>query len=171
METSVLRMPSYKEKPHNFENNERYSQQNTPVDEATGNRRELLNLITQPTRFEILQNIYGHPQQLPSLKEIDYFMVDTSKSTIRNHLDRLIEKGMVEKVALPEEDRTRDNPQKFYGLTEECRTLLKETGLLSAERELQKTTLDTRLTPDVEKYMEAPRPDWGPASPIADDSV
>lgn len=170
-----MRMPKYKDKKQRTEDSKRYGQQDTPIkigaENAMGQRRELLNLITQPTRFEILQNIFGHPEQLPSLKELNYFMPDTSKSTIRNHLDRLIDSGMVAKVPLPEEERTRDNPKKFYGLTEECYNLLKETGLLSAEKALQETTLDTQLTPTVEQYMDAPRPDWGPATPIDDNSI
>ncbi len=150
---------------------EKDSQQDTLLESSTDQRRELLNLVTQTTRFEILQNIFGHPEQLPSLKELDYFMPDTSKSTIRNHLSRLIDKGMVEKVSLPEDEQTRDNPRKFYGLTDECRNLLDETGLLSAEQVLQEATLKTQLTPDVEQYMNAPRPDWPPASPVSEDSI
>lgn len=143
---------------------QRNSDKNTVGGEPTARRRNLLNLITQPTRYEILQNIFGHPKQLPALKEIDYLMPDTSKSTIRNHLDRLIEEGMVAKVELPEEEQTRDNPRKFYGLTQECYDLLDQAGLLRAEEALQETVLQTELTPDVEQYLDAPRPDWGPAS-------
>ncbi|WP_394742228.1 helix-turn-helix domain-containing protein [Natronococcus roseus] len=134
--------------------------------ELAGQRRELLNLVTQETRFEIIQNIVGHPAQLPTLKELDYFMPGVSKSTIRNHLERLVKRGVVEQVELPKDDRTRDLPHVFYGLTEEGREILETADLLRAERSLQETTMKTQLTPGVEKYMEAPRPEWIPARPI-----
>lgn len=131
--------------------------------ELAGQRRELLNLVTQETRFEIIQNIVGHPAQLPTLKELDYFMPGVSKSTIRNHLERLVERGVVEQVELSKDERSRDLPHVFYGLTEIGREILETADLLRAEKSLQETTIKTQLTPGVEKYLNAPRPDWGPA--------
>ena len=34
--------------------------------------RERLNVVTQETRFSLVQDILGHPAQLPTLKELDY---------------------------------------------------------------------------------------------------
>ncbi|EMA29297.1 putative transcriptional regulator [Halobiforma nitratireducens JCM 10879] len=134
-----------------------------------GDRRNLLNVATQETRFEIIQNIVGHPEQLPSLKELDYFIPDTRKSTIRNHLDKLEDAGIVTPVKLPEEERSRDLPRVFYGLTRNGRDVLEEAGLLRAERSLQETTVQTKLTDEVVQYMNAPRPDWDPARPLEAD--
>ncbi len=134
--------------------------------EFVAERRELLNVITQETRFEIIQNIVGHPDQLPTLKELDYFIPGVSKSTIRNHLDQLLESGVVARVELPEDDRSRSLPHVFYGLTKEGREILESADLLRAEKSLQETTMNTRLTEDVERYYNAPRPDWGPANPL-----
>ena len=81
-----------------------------------------------------------------------------SQSTIREHLEILIEDGIVEERMLPDDRRQRDLPWRFYGLTEEGRGLLSEAGLLRAEATLQDmyTRLDT--TPEMHKYAQAPRP-------------
>ncbi|ELY56534.1 putative transcriptional regulator [Natronococcus amylolyticus DSM 10524] len=67
-------------------------------------------------RFKILQKIIGHPEHLPTLKELDYFMLDVNSSTIRNHLETLVDTSLVARVTLPEDQRTRDNPHVFYCL-------------------------------------------------------
>lgn len=129
-------------------------------------RRDRLNVATQETRFRILQKILGHPEQLPTLKELDYFLMGKSESTIRDHLETLSEAGVVTRVELPEERRTRDTPHVFYGLTEEGREALRATGLVETEDVLQEATLRTELRPDVKAYMDAPRPDWAVANPL-----
>lgn len=123
-------------------------------------RRERLNVVTQETRFDIVQNIIAHPHQLPTLKELDFFLGDVRKSTIRNHLDKLEEAGAIARVELDEDNRKRDLPHVFYGLTESAREDLDAIGLLDTERILQETTLRTSVPADVESYMNAPRPDW-----------
>lgn len=166
VETSIIPMNTYDTKADKREPKKTNSQQNTPIEDPKGDRRELLHLVTQSTRYEILQNIIAHPKQLPSLKELNYFIPGTSKSTIRNHLDRLIENELVTKVEISEEEKSRDNPRVFYGLTSGCYDLFEEAGLLRAEKELQEATLDTQLTPDIEQYLNAPRPEWPPANPL-----
>ena len=126
--------------------------------------RNRLNIATQETRFNILQKIIGHPKQLPTLKELDYFMLDVSSSTIRNHLETLVDAGLVARVTLPEDQRTRDNPHVFYGLTEEGRAALKDANLLKAEEVAQEATLSVDVPRDVKGYMQAPRPKWKPAN-------
>lgn len=128
-----------------------------------GERRERLNAATQETRFDILQNIISHPSQLPTLKELDFFLMGVSQSTIREHLETLIDAGVVARIELPEEEQTRDLPHVFYGLTEAGREDLKEIGFLEAEKTLQEVTMRTELRPDVKRYMTAPRPEWDPA--------
>jgi len=128
-------------------------------------RRDRLNVATQETRFQILQKIIGHPKQLPTRKELDYFMRDVSMSTIRNHLDKLIEAGVVAQVELPDDQRTRDNPHVFYGLTEVGRDDLEDANLLLAEDLAQEATLSVEVPADVERYLQAPRPEWKPARP------
>jgi len=121
-------------------------------------QRQRLNTVTQETRFVLIQNIVSHPKQLPSFKELSYVNPSKSLSTIREHLEVLIEDSIVEERVLPDDRRQRDLPWCFYGLTEEGRALLSEAGLLRAEATLQDmyTRLDT--TPELDKYAQAPRP-------------
>ena len=49
--------------------------------------RERLNVVTQETRFSLVQDILGHPAQLPTLKELDY--VNPSKSQTDRKSTRL----------------------------------------------------------------------------------
>lgn len=128
------------------------------IDSTVETQRQRLNTITQETRFVLIQNILSHSKQLPSLKELSYVNPSKSQSTIREHLEILIEEGIVEERVLPDDRRQRDLPWRFYELTEEGRALLSEAGLLRAEATLQDmyTRLDT--TPEIDKYAQAPRP-------------
>lgn len=126
---------------------------------TTERRRERLNTITQETRFVLIQNILSHPEQLPSLKELNYLNPSKSKSTIREHLERLIETGVVAERTLPEDERSRDLPWRFYGLTEEGRDLLGQFDLLGAEETLGELYERLETTAEIDKYANAPRPD------------
>ena len=137
--------------------NGRDESQSSPED-RTESIRDLLNLVTQKTRFVLIQNIVAHPEGLPSLKEIVYANPSKSKSTIRNHLDKLIDAGVVETVELPKEERQRDLPHKFYRLTESGEQFLQEHELLQAEETLEEMHSMLEKTPQIQKYVEAPRP-------------
>ena len=65
--------------------------------------RERLNVVTQETRFSLVQDILGHPSGLPTLKELDYVNPSKSQTTIRQHLQRLVDVGIIEEVLLPED--------------------------------------------------------------------
>lgn len=120
--------------------------------------RSLLNLITQKTRFTLIQNIVAHPEGMPSLKEFVYANPSKSKSTIRNHLDKLIDANVVEVVELPEEQRTRDLPHKFYRLSTWGEEFIKDHDLVRAEETLQEMHSMLEKTPQIQRYIEAPRP-------------
>jgi Fe2+ or Zn2+ uptake regulation protein len=75
--------------------------------------RERLNVVTQETRFSLLQDILGHPSEQPTLKELDYVNPSKSRTTIRQHLQQLVDAGIVEEVLLPEDRRKNDLPYKF----------------------------------------------------------
>jgi DNA-binding transcriptional ArsR family regulator len=106
----------------------------------------------------LVQNILSHPEQLPTLKELDYVNPSKSKSTIREHLETLAENNIVEIVTLPKENRSRDLPHTFYGLTDEGRELLEKFDLLGAEETLGTMYEMLETTPEIEKYASAPRP-------------
>ncbi len=121
--------------------------------------RERLNVVTQETRFSLVQDILGHPSGLPTLKELDYVNPSKSQTTIRQHLQRLVDAGIVEEVLLPEERRRNDLPYKFYGLSEFGRQFLEEHKLLRAEETLQEIYDRIEKTAQIERYENAPRPE------------
>jgi DNA-binding HxlR family transcriptional regulator len=120
--------------------------------------RERLNVVTQDTRFSLVQDILGHPSGLPTLKELDYVNPSRSQTTIRQHLQRIVDAGIVEKVELPEERRQNNLPYTFYGISEEGRRFLEEHRLLRAEETLQEIYDRVEKTAEIERYESAPRP-------------
>ena len=131
-------------------------------------RLESLKAVTQETRFTLIQNILCHPKQQPSLKELSYVNQDKSKSTIREHLGKLIDHGIVEKTELSKGERSRDLPHQFYKLTGEGYEFLREQGLLEAEETLQELYSRVEKSPDVRKYEEAPRPESKDSNDVQD---
>ncbi|MDS0280367.1 transcriptional regulator [Halomicroarcula sp. S1AR25-4] len=120
--------------------------------------RSLLELITQETRFTLIQNIVAHPKGMPSLKELVYANPSKSKSTIRNHLEKLVDADVVETVALPQDERQRDLPHKFYRLSTSGEKFLEKHDLLRAQDTLQEMHAMLEKTPQIQKYIDAPRP-------------
>ncbi|WP_049972575.1 helix-turn-helix domain-containing protein [Haladaptatus cibarius] len=123
------------------------------------NVRKRLNVVTQETRFSLIQDILGHPSQLPTLKELDYVNPSKSQTTIRQHLQQLVDVGVVEEVFLPDEQRQNDLPYKFYGVSDEGRAFLGEHGLLRAEETLQTVYARVEKSDAIERYQTAPRPE------------
>lgn len=121
--------------------------------------RERLNVVTQETRFALLQDILGHPSERPTLKELDYVNPSKSQTTIRQHLQQLVDAGIVEEVLLPEDRRQNDLPYKFYGISESGRQFLADHKLLRAQDTLREIYDRVEKTEDIERYETAPRPD------------
>jgi len=121
--------------------------------------RERLNVVTQETRFALLQDILGHPSELPTLKELDYVNPSKSRTTIRQHLQQLVDAGIVEEVLLPDERRQNDLPYKFYGINESGRQFLEEHKLLRAQDTLRAIYDRVEKTDDIKRYETAPRPE------------
>jgi DNA-binding transcriptional ArsR family regulator len=121
--------------------------------------RERLNVVTQETRFALLQDILGHPSELPTLKELDYVNPSKSQTTIRQHLKQLVDAGIVEEVLLPEDRRQNDLPYKFYGIGEGGRQFLAEHKLLRAQDTLQEIYDRVEKTDEIKRYEMAPRPE------------
>lgn len=121
--------------------------------------RERLNVATQETRFSLLQDIIGHPEGLPTLKELAYVNPSKSQTTIRQHLQHLVDVGIIEEVFLPEEQRRNDRPYKFYGLSDDGRAFLQEHKLLRARETLRAIYDNVEKTDTIERYESAPRPE------------
>ena len=121
--------------------------------------RKRLNVVTQETRFALLQDILGHPSELPTLKELDYVNPSKSQTTIRQHLQQLVDAGIVEDMLLPEDRRQNDLPYKFYGISESGRQFLEEHKLLRAQDTLREIYDRVEKTEAVKRYETAPRPE------------
>jgi DNA-binding HxlR family transcriptional regulator len=100
----------------------------------------------------------GIRRGLPTLKELDYVNPSRSQTTIRQHLQRLVEAGIVEKVELPEDRRQNDLPYTIYGISEEVRRFLEEHKLLRAQGTLRVIYDRVEKTAEIGRYESAPRP-------------
>lgn len=121
--------------------------------------RQQLNVVTQETRFSIIQDILGHPSQLPTLKELAYVNPSKSQTTIRQHLERLIEADIVEAIVLPRDQRRNDLPYTFYGISDDGRRFLEAHKLLRAEDTLRAVYEQVEKPDEIIRYESAPRPD------------
>jgi DNA-binding transcriptional ArsR family regulator len=99
--------------------------------------RELIHFVTQQTRFALINNILQHPEQLPSMYELEELNSSVSDATVYNHIQKLSDAGIVKEVVLGDDQRRQGYPWKFYGLTDEGREFLEEHNLLAAEETLQ----------------------------------
>ena len=122
--------------------------------------RELVHFITQQTRFSLISDILAHPQQLPSMYELEELNPSVSDATVYKHIQKLIDAGIVTEVALDDDQRRQGYPWKFYGLTEDGREFLETHNLLAAEETLQQIYDTIADKPErMIKYENAPRPD------------
>lgn len=130
----------------------------TVVEEEYQERRENLQLVLQESRYVILQYVIGHPQELITLEELDHLVPDRSRSTLHSHLSRLLDADVLERQVLPEEDRQRDLPHVFYGLSDDGEELLERHSLLQPEDTLQELYSKIEKDSRTRKYETAPRP-------------
>ena len=122
--------------------------------------RELVHFVTQQTRFALVNNVLQHPEQLPSMYELEQLNPSVSDATVYKHVQKLIDAGIVEEAALPEDERRQGYPWKFYALTDEGREFLEAHNLLAAEETLQRIYETISDKPEkMVKYENAPRPD------------
>jgi len=119
---------------------------------------DLYHFITQETRYLILQYVLAHPENLPSLEELDH-AIPKGKSTIHEHLGRLRDRGIVDAYELAPERRSRDLPSTFYGLTEYGIHVVEEHGFLDAKGMLQAMYADMNKPERIRRYEDAPRPE------------
>ena len=124
--------------------------------------RNRLNVVTQETRFALLQDVLGHPSELPTLKELDYVNPSKSQTTIRQHLEQLIDADILDKVTLPKVRRKHDLPYTFYGISDSGRQFLTEHQLLRAQETLREIYDRVAKTDDISRYETAPRPENTP---------
>lgn len=117
-----------------------------------------LHVVTQARRYDLVTDILGHPEELPSLSELDYMNPPVERTTIQDHLNRLIDVDVVETVEIPVGKRSRDLPHVFYGLSESGRQLLRDHGLLEEQEAWKDLYARVEKTGTIQKYETAPRP-------------
>jgi len=127
--------------------------------EGLDTQREMLDIATQKTRFTLLQGIISHPEERPSLRELELLNPSLSRTTIHEHLEKLIEVGVVKKVVNPETEDDPNCPSKFYGLTESGQDVLEGTGLFAAADTLKHYYDSLQKTEEHERHESAPRPE------------
>jgi len=122
--------------------------------------RELVHFVTQQTRFALINNILQHPEQLPSMYELEELNPSVSDATVYKHIQKLIDAGIIKEVVLKDGQRRQGYPWKFYTLTDDGRAFLKEHNLLAAEETLQQIYDTISDKPEkMVKYENAPRPE------------
>lgn len=137
---------------------EEYSQRILYAGNLDEDHLSLLNTVTQQTRYTILLDILAHPKQAPSLRELSYFMPDTGRTTIVNHLETLIEWGVVEKRVIPEGDRCRSLPYVFYTISPYGREFIDLHELVPQSlEEMREDYLQIRTSDEITRYQDAPR--------------
>ncbi len=113
--------------------------------------------LAEESRRDIVADIVAHPQSLPSMKELE-FTTGLHRTTVRDHLNTLIDAGVVEVVAFPRGQRTNDQPSKFYGLTESARELFDRNDVF-VEEHWQELYSRVEKPDEVDAAENAPRPD------------
>lgn len=127
--------------------------------EGLDSRREMLDIATQKTRFTLIQGIISHPKELPSLRELELMNPSLARTTIHEHLQKLIDVGVVERVENPETEDDPNYPSKFYGLTDEGQNVLGGTGLFDAADTLKHYYDRVQKTEEHDRHESAPRPE------------
>lgn len=129
--------------------------------EGAGNpldqQRELMDLLSQETRHQIIQAILGHPAHLPSADELNYFSADKTKKSIIDQLDHLQEEGIIDEYTYESNRSTRGLPWKFYGLTKYGIEILGQFNYLRGVPVARAIIQQTRTTEKIQRHMDAPR--------------
>lgn len=128
-------------------------------------RREVMELISQGTRHQIIQTILGHPKHLPTMAELDHMIPGKSYSTIEEAAENLVEGDIVAIYDVSNEEikeaglSARDNPNKFYGLSDEGLQTLDEFKYLRSVPILRAVYDNTTQTEKTQRHQDALRPD------------
>lgn len=136
-----------------------------PVENTTNpldQQRELMDLLSQETRHQIIQVILGHPEHLPSADELDALIADKTIKSITDHLDRLQTAGIIEEYTHESNRSTRGLPWQFYGPAEHGIDVLGEFNYLRGVPMARAVIKKTRTTEKIDRHMEAPRPSLPP---------
>lgn len=119
--------------------------------------RELVALVTQQTRFALVNNTLQPPEQFPSMYELNPSVTD---ATVYQHISKLINLGIAKEVSLDDDQRRQGYSWIFYVLTEGSQEFLEEHNLIAAEEMLQRICdIIADKAKKIVKYDNAPSPD------------
>lgn len=128
-------------------------------------KRDVMGLITQETRHQIIQTILGHPDHLPSMAELDHMIPDKSPASIEEAAYKLVERDVIAICEVSNEAikdaglSARDNPNKFYGLSDLGVQILREFNYLRSVPVLRAVYDNTRQTLKTQRHQNSLRPD------------
>lgn len=116
-----------------------------------------LQKATDKKRADILADIVGHPKGAISVEELAYMNPPLSDDSIRRHLKRLVDVGVVEERIFAPGERERDYPYKFYELSEKARELFDRNGLFPPDP-WQRQYQSVEKTPRIRDIEQMSRP-------------
>ncbi len=117
-----------------------------------------LQKATDKKRADLIADIVGHPNGMPSVEELDYMNPPLSDDAIRRHLDTLASVGVVREREFETGERLRDYPYKFYELTDQARDLFDRNGLFP-EDAWRRQYQSVEKTARIRELEMMPRPD------------
>ncbi|QCJ45997.1 ArsR family transcriptional regulator [Haloprofundus sp. MHR1] len=121
-------------------------------------QRRMRELLSQETRYLIIQLILGHPAHLVSLAELDY-MISKNEAAILDQLERLREVSLLNAYVHKPNASTRNLPSKFWGPTERGVEILYEHNFLRGVPIARAVYEETKKSERVLRHEGAPRPD------------
>lgn len=118
---------------------------------------ELVRLCTQGTRHALLIDMAAHPEQMPSFEELNRANPDRSKSTLSEHLEKLVEHGVVDKFVVPPGQRNRKSSHHFFSISKDGIVFLGHHQLLPDIPKLQAQYDNIDKPDEIEKLEAYPR--------------
>lgn len=97
------------------------------------NAQIALEKATEEPYANLIADIVGHPNSLPSIEELGYLNPSLDRNTIQNHLQTLEDIAIVKTHPVEETARQKTYPDTYYGLTETARQLFDENNLFPQE--------------------------------------
>lgn len=131
----------------------------TPATNPLDRQREMMAVLSQETRHDVVQALLGHPRHLASEDELDYLVQDKSKGAVQDAIDRLVDEDILARYEHPPNESKRDWPHNFYGFTEYGIGVLDGFNYLKGVPVARALHEKTRLSAKVERHGRAPRPE------------
>lgn len=130
-----------------------------PPENPLDQQRELMQILSQETRHNIIQVILGHPHHLVSDDELNYYIPEKTKKAVIDQVEVLIDAGILAQYNHPENRGTRGLPRKFYGFTEDSVEILNSFNYLKGLPFVRAVHEKTTTTSKIDRHEQAPRPE------------